>query len=88
MSIENVFDVFMFCSAINLLNTYVKQQKKISYQFKKEIDVLISLLSINNFDGIKIDYQKDNNGTLLVIYIYSKLSFDMIAEQYLLKKIT
>ena len=88
MSIENVFDVFMFCTAINLLNTYVKQQKKISYQFKKEIDVLISLLSINNFDGIKIDYQKDNNGTLLVINIYSKLSFDMIAEQYLLIKIT
>ena len=29
MAIENTFDAFLFCSAINLLNTYVKQQKKI-----------------------------------------------------------
>lgn len=66
--IENVHDVFLFCSALNLLNTYVKQDKKIGYQFKLELNYLLAVLKNNKIEGISIDYQ-NNNGNLLVIDI-------------------
>lgn len=64
-------DVLLFCSALNLLNTYVKQKNsKVTYKFKNELGYLIGIAVNTTCEGVSFDLQKDGNNPLLVIQIY------------------
>ena len=55
--VVNSYDVYLFLASINLLNTYVKQNKKaISYSFKSRIYFINELLAHNDISDIKVNY--------------------------------
>ena len=67
--IDNTGDCLIFLSALNLCNTYVKQNNsKIGYSFKKGIKYLIDILNYRDIKDLYIDSNK-NNGTLFVFQI-------------------
>ena len=67
--IEDTGDCLIFLSALNLCNTYVKQNNsKIGYSFKKGIKYLIDILNYRNIKDIYID-RNQNNGTLYIFQI-------------------
>jgi len=67
--IDDTGDCLIFLSALNLCNTYVKQNNsKIGYSFKKGIKYLIDILNYRDIQDIYIDCNK-NNGTLYLFQI-------------------
>lgn len=55
-------DVILFCAALNLLNTYVKQpDSKIGYDFKGCINRLFIALMQHNIPGVKISMEISSN---------------------------
>jgi len=67
--IEDIGDVLIFLSALNLCNAYVKNNKsKFSYVFKKGIEYIIDVLNYNQIDNIYINTSK-NNGNLYIFQI-------------------
>lgn len=67
--INDTGDCLIFLSALNLCNTYVKQNNsKIGYSFKKGIKYLIDILNYRNILDIYINRNK-NNGTLFIFQI-------------------
>lgn len=67
--IDNTGDCLIFLSALNLCNTYVKQNNsKIGYSFKKGIKYLIDVLNYRDIQDVYIDCNK-NNGTLYLFQI-------------------
>ena len=67
--INDTGDCLIFLSALNLCNTYVKQNNsKIGYSFKKGIKYLIDTLNYRNILDIYINRNK-NNGTLFIFQI-------------------
>ena len=67
--IENTGDCLIFLSALNLCNTYVKQNNsRIGYSFKKGIKHLIDILNYRNIKDIYID-STQNKGTLFIFQI-------------------
>ena len=65
--VENSYDVYLFLASINLLNTYVKQNKKaISYSFKSRIFFINEIIANDNFPDIKINYLASKAEQLLM----------------------
>ena len=65
--VENSYDVYLFLASINLLNTYVKQNKKaISYSFKSRIFFINDIIATSNFSDIKINYLASKSELLLM----------------------
>lgn len=84
-------DVLLFCSALNLLNTYVKQaDSDIDYAFKGAIGRLLIALRNSFINNIQLDYFPKQN-SLLIVQIHNiqfsfhclrktKLLFDMVQK--------
>ena len=89
MSIYDTGDVLLYCTCLNLLNTYVKQPDcKINYKFKNEIGYLIDVLLNTQIQDIYLDCQKDNSNPLIILEIAGvQFSFHNIPN-YSLKAIT
>lgn len=67
--IDDAGDCLIFLSALNLCNTYVKQNNsQIGYSFKKGIKYLIDILNYRDIKDIYIGRSK-NNGTLYLFQI-------------------
>lgn len=89
MRIADAGDVILFCAAMNLLNTYVKQdQDDIGYGFKGETDHLVGVLWNAPIADVKVDYQRDKGMSLLVVDIFGlQFSFHNIGITEELKKL-
>ena len=84
MSLELPGDFILFLSALNLLNTYVKQtDAKIGYSFKKQIDYFLEVCIRKNRNILSINQDSDTKGKLLMIKINDiQFSFHGVACQY------
>lgn len=70
LDISRIEDCFLFCAALNLCNTYVKQQgRKIDYSFKLKLPRLLKAVVNKRIDGILFDFQKDKRTSLLIVQI-------------------
>lgn len=70
LDISRIEDCFLFCAALNLCNTYVKQQgRKIDYSFKLKLPRLLKAVVNKGIDGILFDFQKDKRTSLLIVQI-------------------
>lgn len=70
LDISRLEDCFLFCAALNLCNTYVKQQgRKIDYSFKLKLPRLLKAVVNKKIDGILFDFQKDKRTSLLIVQI-------------------
>lgn len=70
LDISRIEDCFLFCAALNLCNTYVKQLgRKIDYSFKLKLPRLLKAVADKKIEGILFDYQKDKRTSLLVVQI-------------------
>lgn len=59
MFINNKEDAFLYFASLNLLNTYVKQNKKsISYNFKNDVLSGFDTVIMNNIEGVTYCYDK------------------------------
>lgn len=89
MRIADAGDVVLFCAAMNLLNTYVKQdQDDIGYAFKQETEHLVGILWNVPIDDVLVDYQMDKGSSLLVVEIFGlQFSFHQIQKTEELKKL-
>ena len=68
--INNSYDVYLFLACINLLNTYVKQNKKaISYSFKSRIFFINEILANNEFENIRLNYLYSKKEVLYVFEV-------------------
>lgn len=63
-------DILLYCAALNLLNTYVKQKdSKITYKFKREIGYLLGLAVNAPCEKVQYDLQMDGHNSLFVAKI-------------------
>lgn len=70
IKLNDAGDVLLYCAAMNLLNTYVKQKDStIGYNFKNELHYLTSILLNVDINDVYIDYQAEA-GSVLMIKIY------------------
>ena len=84
MKLELPGDFLLFISALNLLNTYVKQKdSKINYKFKNEIDYFLEACLRKSKDVLKINKDADEKGKLLIIQINDlQFSFHSVKCKY------
>ena len=81
LDISRIEDCFLFCAALNLCNTYVKQPgREIDYSFKAKLPRLLKEVADKKIEGILFDYQKDKNTSLLVVQI-GKVQFSFHGVQ-------
>ena len=68
---ESLVDVMIYCSSLNILNTFVKQkQKKISYYFKNNVkDVLLNSIVDNEIEGVKFYITDDCNMSIVYVMV-------------------
>lgn len=68
MQLLTTEDAFLFYSSLNLLNTYVKQNKnKIKYGFKKHVTDAFDSAIVNQVGGISYSY--DDREKLLIVNV-------------------
>lgn len=84
MKLELPGDFILFLSALNLLNTYVKQPgTRINYSFKKQIDYFLEVCLRKNKNILKINKNNDAMGKLLMIKLNDiQFSFHGVNCQY------
>ena len=90
ISYKKIADVFLGCAAINLINTYVKQENtKLGYYFKRHIiELLKGIEDINQPKTIQIDYDNSNNQQILLISIWHfQFSYKCIRYSLEIKKL-
>lgn len=86
-SYENIADIFLGCSALNLLNIFVKQTKKITYQFRMHLSRIIYTINDLKDNDIVVYYDKIKN--ILVISFYNfQFSFHSEKETDIIKKLS
>ena len=69
--VNNTYDIYLFLASINLLNTYVKQNKKaISYSFKSRIFFINELLAHNDFNDVKVNYLYSKKEQLYMFMVF------------------
>lgn len=74
--VHNEEDVLLFCSALNLLNTYVKQKDSdINYQFKGAVARLAKALCHKTIGNIKVDFHPEENNLLIIKIFNMQFSF-------------
>ena len=72
MQISTAGDVLLFCSAVNLMNTYVKQgshKKSFGYFFKSYMRRLTDLLEKKSIEGVGMSTQRDGNSYVTMVSI-------------------
>ncbi len=68
MTIENTEDAFLYYASLNLLNTYVKQNKNaISYKFKQEAISGFDSIIVNKIPGVTYSY--DETEKVLIVNV-------------------
>lgn len=75
---EKVPDAFLGCAALNLLNTYVKQNKaKLGYRFRRHLyNLLKGIEDINQSKTIDVFYDEGKpNGILMIVFWGFQFSF-------------
>ena len=84
MKLELPGDFILFISALNLLNTYVKQPgTKIDYSFKKQIDYFLEVCLKKSKNILTINKNNDAMGRLLMIKLNDiQFSFHGVNCQY------
>ena len=90
ISYQKIADVFLGCAAINLVNSYVKQDNpKLGYNFKRHlIELLKGVEDINQPKTIQIDYDNRNNQQILMIVIWNfQFSYKFIRYSEQIKKL-
>ena len=80
LEVRTTEDVLLFCAAMNLLNTYVKQpDRKLGYSFKAYLDYLFVALLENNIQnvnvGMDITVTKKGGAVALVIIQIENVQF-------------
>ena len=78
ISYEKVSDAFLACSALNLLNTYVKQDDaKIGHRFRRHLySLLKGIDDINQKKSIDVFYDDSKqNGILMIVFWGFQFSF-------------
>lgn len=81
LDISRIEDCFLFCAALNLCNTYVKQPgREIDYSFKLKLPRLLNAVVNKKIDGILFDFQKDKRTSLLLVQI-GKVQFSFHGVQ-------
>lgn len=85
LEVKTQEDILLFCAAMNLLNTYVKQPgRKFGYFFKSYLNYLFQALLENNVQGVNVGMdititKKENAVTLVIIQIENiQFSFHQI----------
>lgn len=72
MKLQNSGDILIYCSALNLLNTYVKQKdKKIGYGFKRELGYLVGIALNLDIEDILYDLQTEEKNSLMIVQVGS-----------------
>lgn len=70
MAIKDAGDLLLYCSALNICNTYVKQDNsKIGYYFKRKVENILNAIEIFDMEDVFVDLQKDNGMSLLVVQV-------------------
>lgn len=78
MTLETTEDAFLYFASLNLLNTYVKQNKKaISYGFKQEVISGFDAVINNGISGVTYNYDK-KEGVLVVNVAGMQFSFHQV----------
>jgi len=90
MSIKQMGDALIYCAALNLCNTYVKQpNSNIGYKFKKDLDYLLSIVVNADLPGVMFDLQRSNGATLLVVQVDCvQFSFHNVPSPYKLQRLS
>ncbi|MDO4488387.1 MAG: hypothetical protein Q4B67_04810 [Eubacteriales bacterium] len=83
MKIDGIGDAFLYASALNVLNTFVKQdkdaKKEIGYFFKRNTEALARWLIKSEDKGLRLEIQSDQGMSLLVAEIYGvQFSFHQV----------
>lgn len=78
---NNVADVFLGCSALNLLNTYVKQSdSKIDYTFRLHLQTLLKGIEDINRDNILSVYFDDSKR--MIMFVFGNFQFSFHGEKH------
>ena len=69
---KTVNDVLLYCSSLNLLNTYVKQkQNKLSYYFKNNVmDILVMSIIKNEIKDVTYNITYDRGMTICYVKVF------------------
>ncbi|MBE7074873.1 MAG: hypothetical protein E7376_02725 [Clostridiales bacterium] len=67
MCINNPEDAFLYYSSLNLLNTYVKQNKDASYSFKGEVTTAFDSIIMSRIPGVTYSY--DSKERVLIVNV-------------------
>ncbi len=72
MDLKGAGDVLLFCSAINLMNTYVKQPgcKKFGYFFKGYVRKVFDYICLHPTEGINCNIQMDGKNSLAIVEVF------------------
>ena len=75
MKLINEGDYLRFISAVNLLNSFVKQdKKKLDYHFKRYVEKFLSVCVRNKVNFVKYNNLKDDSGDYIIIQ-FGELQF-------------
>lgn len=90
MAIRQRGDALIYCAALNMLNTYVKQRGSlIGYMFKRDLDYLLSIVINADIEGMLFDLQVEKGATLLVVQVDCvQFSFHNIAHPEKIRRLS
>lgn len=75
MAINEPGDALIYCAALNLLNTYVKQKDaQIGYKFKTKLGYYLDIIIAVNIENVRIDIQMEKRASLILTQI-GKIQF-------------
>ncbi len=70
MAIKQGGDALIYCAALNLLNTYVKQKdSQIDYRFKNKLGYYLSVIEALDIENVAFDVQGEKGSNLVVTQI-------------------
>lgn len=72
MDFKGAGDVLLFCAAVNLMNTYVKQPgcKKFGYFFKAYVPRVVDYIRRNPDEGVLCNVQMDGKNSLTIVEVF------------------
>ena len=87
MEIVDAGDALIYCAAMNLLNTYVKQKDcLLDYSFKTEIHYMTNILYNLNIEDVYVDF-KDSEQLLIVQIFDIQFSFHFVKKKRVIEKL-
>lgn len=72
MDFKGAGDVLLFCAAVNLMNTYVKQPgcRKFGYYFKAYVPRVIDHIRNHPEDGVRCNVQMGGKNSLTIVEVF------------------